>query len=209
MFVLISLTHFQGQGRQEEDYVGLHFVIGIPAQTVSASCFLSLFSLVSEERPTLPTKILSSDLGLIQKYPFLSCCCLLCIGYKLRLKQRLTAQAVLWFEVLPFSDSCLETVLFWVCLKKILFPPDLGLFKKKSYSPPHPLQKYPMAVVGTAGRGLIIYQLENQPQEFKRMESPLKYQVTFSHAGGLMEGKHACVLACVGVHVLLIKCFEL
>lgn len=36
---------------------------------------------------------------------------------------------------------------------------------------------YPMAVVGTAARGVIIYQLENQPQEFKRMESPLKYQV--------------------------------
>jgi len=36
--------------------------------------------------------------------------------------------------------------------------------------------QYPMAVVGTAGRGLIIYQLENQPQEFKRIESPLKYQ---------------------------------
>ncbi|XP_074641001.1 mRNA export factor-like [Tubulanus polymorphus] len=35
---------------------------------------------------------------------------------------------------------------------------------------------YPMAVVGTANRGLIIYQLENQPQEFKKMESPLKYQ---------------------------------
>jgi len=35
-----------------------------------------------------------------------------------------------------------------------------------------------MAVVGTAARGVIIYQLENQPQEFKRMESPLKYQVT-------------------------------
>jgi len=35
---------------------------------------------------------------------------------------------------------------------------------------------YPMAVVGTAGRGIIIYQLDNQPQEFKRMESPLKYQ---------------------------------
>ena len=34
-----------------------------------------------------------------------------------------------------------------------------------------------MAVVGTAARGVIIYQLENQPQEFKRMESPLKYQV--------------------------------
>lgn len=35
---------------------------------------------------------------------------------------------------------------------------------------------YPMAVVGTAARGVIIYQLDNQPQEFKRMESPLKYQ---------------------------------
>ena len=96
-------------------------------------------------------------------------------------------------------------MLIWVCLKKILFPPDLGLFKKNLIPPPHPLQKYPMAVVGTAGRGLIIYQLENQPQEFKRMESPLKYQVTFSRAGGLMEGKHAGV----GVPVLLIKCFEL
>lgn len=39
------------------------------------------------------------------------------------------------------------------------------------------LQKYPMAVVGTAGRGLIIYQLENQPQEFRKLESPLKFQV--------------------------------
>lgn len=36
--------------------------------------------------------------------------------------------------------------------------------------------KYPMAVVGTAGRGLIIYQLENQPQEYRKFESPLKYQ---------------------------------
>lgn len=36
---------------------------------------------------------------------------------------------------------------------------------------------YPMAIVGTAGRGLAIYQLENQPQEFKRVESPLKYQL--------------------------------
>lgn len=35
---------------------------------------------------------------------------------------------------------------------------------------------YPMAVVGTSNRGIIIYQLENQPTEFKRMESPLKYQ---------------------------------
>lgn len=35
---------------------------------------------------------------------------------------------------------------------------------------------YPMAVVGTAGRGLIVYQLEGTPQEFKRIDSPLKYQ---------------------------------
>lgn len=34
-----------------------------------------------------------------------------------------------------------------------------------------------MAVVGTAGRELIIYQLENRPQEFTRIESPLKFQV--------------------------------
>ncbi len=35
---------------------------------------------------------------------------------------------------------------------------------------------YPMAVVGTAGRGLIIYTLEGQPKEYKRVEPPLKYQ---------------------------------
>lgn len=33
-----------------------------------------------------------------------------------------------------------------------------------------------MAVVGTADRGLIIYQLEGTPREYKRVESPLKYQ---------------------------------
>ena len=36
---------------------------------------------------------------------------------------------------------------------------------------------YPMAVVGTASRGLAIYQLEGQPKEFQKIESPLKYQV--------------------------------
>ncbi|EDO26155.1 predicted protein, partial [Nematostella vectensis] len=35
---------------------------------------------------------------------------------------------------------------------------------------------YPMAIVGTAQRGIICYQLENQPSEYKRMDSPLKYQ---------------------------------
>lgn len=33
-----------------------------------------------------------------------------------------------------------------------------------------------MAVVATAERGLIVYQLENQPSEFRRIESPLKHQ---------------------------------
>ena len=35
---------------------------------------------------------------------------------------------------------------------------------------------FPMAVVGTAGRGIVIYQLDGQPKEFKKVESPLKYQ---------------------------------
>lgn len=34
-----------------------------------------------------------------------------------------------------------------------------------------------MAVVATAERGLIVYQLENQPSEFRRIDSPLKHQV--------------------------------
>jgi mRNA export factor len=33
-----------------------------------------------------------------------------------------------------------------------------------------------MAVVGTAGRGIIIYTLEQTPKEYKRDTSPLKYQ---------------------------------
>ena len=33
-----------------------------------------------------------------------------------------------------------------------------------------------MAVVGTAGRGIIIYTLEGTPKEYKRDTSPLKYQ---------------------------------
>ena len=35
---------------------------------------------------------------------------------------------------------------------------------------------FPVAVVTTAGRHLIVYQLENTPSEFKRFDSPLKYQ---------------------------------
>ena len=35
---------------------------------------------------------------------------------------------------------------------------------------------YPMAVVSTANRGIIVYQLEGQPQQFKTQESSLRYQ---------------------------------
>jgi len=38
------------------------------------------------------------------------------------------------------------------------------------------LQDYPMAVVGTASRGLIVYQLEGSPREYKTVELSLKYQ---------------------------------
>lgn len=38
------------------------------------------------------------------------------------------------------------------------------------------VQDYPMAVVGTADRGICLYTLEGKPGEFKRVESPLKHQ---------------------------------
>lgn len=44
---------------------------------------------------------------------------------------------------------------------------------------------YPMAVVSTAQRGILVYQLTNEPAEFKKVESPLKYQ-------------HRCVAICKG-----------
>lgn len=42
---------------------------------------------------------------------------------------------------------------------------------------------FPMAIVSTAERGILVYQLNNQPQEYKKIESPLKYQ-------------HRCVAIC-------------
>lgn len=35
---------------------------------------------------------------------------------------------------------------------------------------------YPVAVVSTAGRAIIVYVLENSPQELKKIDSPLKFQ---------------------------------
>ena len=60
-----------------------------------------------------------------------------------------------------------------------------------------------MAVVVTAGRGIIVYQLEGTPQEYKRIDSPLKYQhrcvaifrdkkkVPVGYAAGSVEGRVA------------------
>ena len=36
---------------------------------------------------------------------------------------------------------------------------------------------YPMAVVGGANRNISIFRLEGQPEEYKKIESTLKYQV--------------------------------
>ena len=58
---------------------------------------------------------------------------------------------------------------------------------------------YPMAIVGTAQRGIICYQLENQPSEYKRIESPLKYQVWNSYV--LCHFKY-------GICAWCIQCYE-
>ena len=36
--------------------------------------------------------------------------------------------------------------------------------------------EFPVAVVSTANRHIIVYQLEGTPAEYKRIDSPLKYQ---------------------------------
>ncbi|XP_050402940.1 mRNA export factor [Patella vulgata] len=66
-----------------------------------------------------------------------------------------------WDKTLKFWDTRTPNPILSITLPERVYCADV---------------KYPMAVVGTSGRGIIIYQLENQPQEFKRMESPLKYQ---------------------------------
>ncbi|RTG90876.1 mRNA export factor [Schistosoma bovis] len=39
---------------------------------------------------------------------------------------------------------------------------------------------YPLALVGTAGRQIFVYNLENGPTQFNQLESPLKFQVSVS-----------------------------
>ncbi|CAI9736744.1 mRNA export factor-like [Octopus vulgaris] len=66
-----------------------------------------------------------------------------------------------WDKTLKFWDTRSPTPMLVINLPERCYCADV---------------KYPMAVVGTAGRGLIIYQLENQPQEFRKIDSPLKFQ---------------------------------
>ncbi|XP_018334109.2 mRNA export factor isoform X2 [Agrilus planipennis] len=66
-----------------------------------------------------------------------------------------------WDKTLKFWDTRSNQPLMSITLSERVYCADVD---------------YPMAVVGTAGRQILVYQLENKPQEFKRLESPLKYQ---------------------------------
>ncbi|KAH8030089.1 hypothetical protein HPB51_006521 [Rhipicephalus microplus] len=67
-----------------------------------------------------------------------------------------------WDKTLKFWDTRTPTPMLTINLPERCYCADVV---------------YPMAVVSTAGRSIIIYQLEGQPQEYKKVESPLKYQV--------------------------------
>jgi mRNA export factor len=66
-----------------------------------------------------------------------------------------------WDKTLKFWDTRTPTPIMNIALPERCYCADVD---------------YPMAVVGTAGRYVIVYSLENKPAEFKRHESPLKYQ---------------------------------
>lgn len=60
-----------------------------------------------------------------------------------------------------------------------------------------------MAVVATAERGLIVYQLENQPSEFRRIDSPLKHQVNTTTCNHLSSLPSHLVQHCTTTFVFL------
>ncbi|XP_077495628.1 ribonucleic acid export 1 [Amblyomma americanum] len=66
-----------------------------------------------------------------------------------------------WDKTLKFWDTRTPTPMLTINLPERCYCADVV---------------YPMAVVSTAARHIIIYQLEGQPQEYKKIESPLKYQ---------------------------------
>ncbi|XP_060525408.1 protein Rae1 [Cylas formicarius] len=66
-----------------------------------------------------------------------------------------------WDKTLKFWDTRSPTPMMGINLPERCYCADVD---------------FPMAVVGTAGRQIIVYQLEGKPQEFKKLDSPLKYQ---------------------------------
>lgn len=60
-----------------------------------------------------------------------------------------------------------------------------------------------MAVVATAERGLIVYQLENQPSEFRRIDSPLKHQVNILSLNYYLVSFSHCKNLCIHNATLL------
>ncbi|ENN80115.1 protein Rae1 [Dendroctonus ponderosae] len=66
-----------------------------------------------------------------------------------------------WDKTLKFWDTRSPTPMLSINLPERCYCADVD---------------YPMAVVGTANRHIIVYQLEGKPQEFKKLDSPLKYQ---------------------------------
>lgn len=66
-----------------------------------------------------------------------------------------------WDKTLKFWDTRSATPIMSITLPERCYCADVD---------------YPMAVVGTAGRQVIVYQLDGKPTEYKRLESPLKFQ---------------------------------
>lgn len=67
-----------------------------------------------------------------------------------------------WDKTLKFWDTRQQNPIFTQNLPERLYCADV---------------MYPMAVVGLAGKGIIIYNIEQGPQQFKTVEPPLKYQL--------------------------------
>lgn len=66
-----------------------------------------------------------------------------------------------WDKTLKFWDTRSATPIMSINLPERCFCADVD---------------YPMAVVSTAGRHVIVYQLDGKPTEYKRLDSPLKFQ---------------------------------
>ncbi|XP_063729373.1 protein Rae1-like [Symsagittifera roscoffensis] len=66
-----------------------------------------------------------------------------------------------WDKTVKFWDTKSPTPIFTIQLTERLYCADI---------------MYPMAVFTTADRGIVVYSLEGGPKEYKKFDSPLKYQ---------------------------------